>query len=213
MCGIILTVDKKVNISTESGADVQEVNAAVSRRLRALRRERGLSLDELSRRSGVSKGMLVEIEKGEANPSIATLCRAAAALGVSVAEIVEVAERLPIRVVSPDDAPVLWRGPSGGTAVLLVGTSGPDMIELWRWTLKPGESHDSPAHPPGTTELLHIERGVLTLRLEDREPTQIGAGHSALARTDVDHSYANTESQGEVVFLMTVAELHTRRSA
>ena len=54
-----------------------------------------LSLDELSRRAGVSKGMLVEIEKGSANPSIAILCKLAAALGLSVADIVNVTRAPP----------------------------------------------------------------------------------------------------------------------
>ena len=34
---------------------------------------------------------------------------------------------------------ILWRGPRGGTASLLAGSSGPDMLELWAWELRPGE--------------------------------------------------------------------------
>ena len=53
---------KRVNITTDAGADVGHVTAAVSRRLKEYRQQGRLSLDELSRRAGVSKGMLVEIE-------------------------------------------------------------------------------------------------------------------------------------------------------
>ena len=66
---------KKVNITTDAGADVASVNQAVSDSIKSWRKSQKLSLDELSRRAGVSKGMLVEIEKGVANPSIAILCK------------------------------------------------------------------------------------------------------------------------------------------
>ncbi|WP_207483466.1 helix-turn-helix domain-containing protein [Arenibaculum pallidiluteum] len=169
-----------------------------------MRLKRRLSLDELSRRSGVSKGMLVEIEKGGANPSIATLCKVAVPLGVSVAELVEVGEGAAGRVVSPEEAAVLWRGPQGGSATLLAGTSGTEMIELWSWVLHPGERHDSPAHPRGTVELIHVTEGCLAVELEGR-PLEVGTGASALLRTDRDHAYAAL-GEGQVRFVMAVAE-------
>ena len=79
---------KKVNLPTDSGADITSVNEAVSSRIKQFRSEKKMSLDELSRRSGVSKGMLVDIEGCKANPSIALLCRIAAAMGVTVAAFV-----------------------------------------------------------------------------------------------------------------------------
>ncbi|EZH82156.1 helix-turn-helix domain-containing protein, partial [Aeromonas hydrophila] len=107
---------KRDNITTDAGADVGHVTAAVSRRLKEYRQQGRLSLDELSRRAGVSKGMLVEIEKGAANPSIAILCKLAAALGVSVADIVDVASTPTLHLIEPQAIPTLWQGPLGGSA-------------------------------------------------------------------------------------------------
>jgi len=191
---------------TAQGADVAQVSLAVANRIRNWRKEKRLSLDELSRRAGVSKGMLVEIEKGAANPSIAILCKLAAALGVSVADIVNVASEPQVHIIEEAAIPVLWQGEKGGSARLLAGTAGPDMIELWRWEMQPGENFSSPGHPAGTFELLHVEAGVLTLKIE-QSITQVNAGASAVAKTEAAHSYAN---KGESVlrFTMTVAELH-----
>ena len=202
-------MEKKVNISTEAVADVERVSATVSQNLKMFRRQNGLTLDELSRKSGVSKGMLVEIEKGSANPSIATLCRAATALGVSVADFVGVAASVPVRIVPPEDASTLWRGPKGGSATLLVGTHGPDEIELWRWTLLPGEVFESPGHSPGTLELLNVEIGELTLTLADSEHL-VQAGSSVLARTEEKHAYMNRGKE-ELRFVMAVVELQRPR--
>ncbi|MBL1376365.1 helix-turn-helix domain-containing protein [Zobellella iuensis] len=198
----------KVNISTDPGADVQTVSQAVATRLKAHRKRQKLSLDELSRRAGVSKGMLVEIEKGSANPSIAILCKVSAALGVSVADIVNVASAPSVHLIENKDIATLWTGPGGGSARLLAGTSGPDMIELWRWEMQPGERFESAGHPPGTVELFHVEQGQLTLRVGETE-LLVAAGCSAVARTDVPHHYANEGELG-LVFSMTVAELHGR---
>ncbi len=191
---------------TAQGADVTRVSLAVANRIRTWRKEKKLSLDELSRRASVSKGMLVEIEKGAANPSIAILCKLAAALGVSVADIVNVASEPQVHVIEEAAIPVLWQGEKGGSARLLAGTAGPDMIELWRWEMQPGESFSSPGHPAGTFELLHVEAGVLTLKVEEGI-TQVVAGASAVAKTDAAHSYAN-EGESTLRFTMTVAEFH-----
>ena len=45
----------------------------VAKNIRRLREESKLSMDELSKLSGVSKSMLAQIERGEENPTISTL--------------------------------------------------------------------------------------------------------------------------------------------
>ena len=196
----------KVNIMTEQGADVAQVSLAVANRIRNWRKDKKLSLDELSRRASVSKGMLVEIEKGAANPSIAILCKLAAALGVSVADIVNVSSEPVVHVIEKQAIPVLWQGAKGGSARLLAGTAGPDMIELWQWEMQPGEHFSSPGHPAGTCELLHVNEGGLSLTVGGTV-TQVEAGASAVAKTEAAHGYGN---EGDTVlrFTMTVAEFH-----
>src|SRR5262245_63777834 len=144
-----------VNILTDDAG----IRAAVAAHIRARRQARRLSLDALAARSGVSKGMLVQIEQGTTNPSIGTLCRVAAALGASVADLVDLAPEGQDEVVLAAAARVLWRGRHGGHATLLVGSSGPDMLELWGWELRPGDRYDAIAHPPGTVELVHVTQG------------------------------------------------------
>jgi transcriptional regulator with XRE-family HTH domain len=186
----------------------EQLLSTLSSRIRARRRERALSLDRLAGLAGVSKGVLVQIENGAANPSIATLCKVAAALGASVADLVQVSAQHPAEVLPAGAPRLLWRGPKGGRATLLVGTSGPDMIELWTWELRPGERYDAPAHPAGTQELLHVERGSLALSFGEVRYV-VPAGGSALASTDRPHAYL-AEGRQAVHFTMVVAEPHGR---
>jgi transcriptional regulator with XRE-family HTH domain len=181
----------------------------VSGRVRQRRSDRRLSLDQLAALAGVSKGMLVQIESGRANPSIATLCKVAAALGASVADLVQLSGQHPAEVLPAGAPRLLWRGPKGGSATLLVGSAGPDMLELWSWELRPGERYEAPAHPQGTEELLHVGRGRLALAFGEVSYV-IERGGSAVAHTDRPHAYA-CDGRTPVQFTMVVAEWHAPR--
>lgn len=189
---------------TEAGADVNTVNEAVSQRIKQYRKQKKMSLDELSRRANVSKGALVEIEGCKANPSIALLCRLAAAMGVSVADFVDVGSKPTVHLIAEVEIPELWKGDKGGRARLLAGSGGPDMTELWMWEMQPGEKFASPGHPEGTLELFYVQMGTLTLGVQDHL-YQVNTRCSATARTDVPHFYEN-RGEGPLTFIMTVNE-------
>jgi transcriptional regulator with XRE-family HTH domain len=180
--------------------------AAVARRISSFRKAQDFTFDVLARRAGVSKGTLVQIEQERANPSISTLCRLAAALGVSVADLVEPTSEAQstVSLVGASSVRRLWAGPHGGSAVLLGGTTGPDTLELWRWELKPGERYDASRHGRGTRELIHVTSGRLVLEVEGNG-TIIAAGATAIARTDQPHAYSNP-GKSSVRFFMAVHE-------
>lgn len=165
------------------------VNGMIGGRVRARRTERGWTLEELAERSGVSRRMLISIEHGEGNPSIATLLRISDALGVGLPVLVDVERPRELTVTTAGEAPVLWRGSSGGRAMLVAGTPPPDVLELWDWTLHPGEAHTTEAHSEGTRELLLVLDGAVDLRVGDRAE-RLSAGDSAAFAGDIAHGYA-----------------------
>lgn len=67
--------------------------ADLGHQLRILRKERGLTLAQLSERSGVSVGLHSQMERGQGNPSFNTLVQVAHALGVPVASLFRSDER------------------------------------------------------------------------------------------------------------------------
>src|ERR1700691_6172454 len=125
---------------------VADIPAALARTLQALRAERGWSLDQLAARSGVSKGVLVSLEQGRANPNLATLVRVGDTFGVPLTRLLEVTSESSVRVSGPEQARVLWQGPSGGTGTIIAATEPPWAAELWRWTLQAGEGFGGDAH-------------------------------------------------------------------
>ena len=171
-------------------ASIDQIRDAVARNLRLKRMQRGFTLEGLASASGVSKGMIVEIEQSRTNASIATLCQLADALGTSVPALVEVSETISVRIVRAGESVQLWTGPSGGRGTLLIGSEGEQRAELWDWEINPGESYSAAAHAGGTRELLHVLKGVLTLHVESSVYV-LKPGDSVLFRSDRMHRYEN----------------------
>jgi transcriptional regulator with XRE-family HTH domain len=169
----------------------EEVNAAVGRNVRAQRTNLAWTLDDLAARSGVSKGMLSQVEQARTNPSVATMCRLATALGVSIASLVEAPEVPSARVVRAEEAVTLWTGGKpGSVARLLVGSGSSQQVELWDVRMVPGDGYGSEGHPSGTRELLLVIDGELTLEL-DGVPHLVGPGDAIAFVADRPHAYRN----------------------
>lgn len=193
-----------------------ELASAVAANTRRLRTARGWSLDAFAARSGVSKGMLVQLEQARTNPSLSTLCRVAEALSVTVAALIETTAASPVKVVADGEGTTLWTGELGGSAQLLMGCDEREHVELWRWELAPGDVHESdPGHADGTLELVHLLDGELTL-VVDGETHPVPAGGSASYWADRPHAYRNGGDRPcrfIMVILQTDADLQAWASA
>lgn len=181
-----------------------EVAGVIGTRVRSRRVERGWTLDQLAERSGVSRRMVVNVEQGTSNPSIATLLRLSDALGVGLPALVDVERPGALRVLDAGQAPVLWRGHAGGSARLVAGTPPPDVVELWDWALQPGESHSTEPHAAGTQELLLVLDGSVRLTV-GMQTRVLRAGASAQYPGDVAHGYAHAAG-APARFCLTVHE-------
>jgi transcriptional regulator with XRE-family HTH domain len=187
--------------------DADSIAAVVGRRVRDARNQRRWTLDELANRSGVSRRMVINIEQGAMNPSIATLLRISDALGIGLPALVETDSTPHSPVVTRAGNGVrLWEGAGGGSAVLTVGTHPPDVLELWDWSLGPGDLHESEPHSAGTREQLVVISGKMEVRVADTT-TQLGPGDAMSFRGDVAHSYGcAADARKPVRFILSVFE-------
>ena len=164
--------------------------SAIGARVRQERQSRRWTLDQLAAAAGVSRRMVVNVEQGAANPSIGTLLRISDALGVGLPALVERPQPTALKVTRHGDGAVLWHSESGGRGVLVSGTEPPDVVELWDWTLGPGDHHLSESHTPGTKELVQVQHGTVLIEVDD-QPVTLRAGDAMAFPGTVAHAYAN----------------------
>ncbi len=185
-------------------AGAEALAHAIGARVKRERRAREWTLDQLAANAGVSRRMVVNVEQGTVNPSVGTLLRLSDALGIGLPALVESPTPRAARVTRLGEGAVLWSGDLGGRGVLVAGTEPPDVVELWDWTLMPGERHESEAHTPGTRELLHVLAGAIRVEA-DGHTHDLETGDALTFLGDTAHSYANPHDQ-PARFALTVYE-------
>jgi transcriptional regulator with XRE-family HTH domain len=182
-----------------------ELVSVIGGRVRARRRARGWTLDDLAERSGVSRRMLVNVEQGSVNASIATLLRLSDALGIGLPMLVAPGrDGAVLEVVAAGDRAPLWTGEAGGRAVLAAGITVPEVVELWDWTLGPGDAHASEPHVPGTRELLWVIEGAIVVSAAGDDAV-LRQGDAVSFPGDVVHGYRN-DGVAPARFALTVFE-------
>lgn len=161
--------------------------------LAALRQARALSLDELSRRAGVSKSMLSQIERAQANPTVAVVWRLANALGVAIGELLGSAPALApptVSVLSAHATPAL-RSPDGLCELRILGPIElAGQFEWYELTVRPGGALVSQAHEPGSREHLTLLGGVLEVTAGP-SASRLKPGETARYVADLAHTIRN----------------------
>lgn len=185
-------------------SDTELLAHTIGARVKQERQTRRWTLDQLATHAGVSRRMLVNVEQGTANPSVGTLLRLSDALGVGLPALVAPPITKQVKLTRSGDGAALWTGELGGRGLLVAGTPSPDVVELWDWTLMPGEEHSSDAHSGGTQELLQIQAGEVTIKV-GTQAFLLAEGDALSFPGDEPHAYLNSATQ-PARFTLTVFE-------
>jgi len=177
----------------------------VGQTLAELRQLRALSLDELSRQAGVSKSMLSQIERNQANPTVAVVWRLANALGVPLGTLLD-GERpaLPSIVTVPGHATPSLRSPDGRCELRILGPIElAGQFEWYELTVQPGGTLESQPHEPGSREHLSVLSGQLEVRSGD-ERSALAPGETARYAVDAVHAISNPGNTPAQALLVVV---------
>ncbi len=182
--------------------DPKRLLGPISRNVVNQRRALKWSQQELAERSHVSRRMIGMIESGESNVSLATLGHIAAAFNVTFSELVNEAED-PAQEPAPVKGMRLWQGSRPGTKVdLLQSFPASRTVELWKWTIAPGDRYQGEPDLPGYREMLYVLRGELTLEIDGKSKV-VKAGDSIAFPSDRAYAFANTGA-GSLSFLVNI---------
>ena len=146
----------------------------IARRVNELRKEGGLTLNDLANRSGVSRSMVSLVERGESSPTANILDKLAAGLGVTMATLFGEGK-------SPDASPVsfrlkqpVWRDPATGYSRRNVSPAGfPSPIELVEVVLPPRTqvAYDSAFRVAPYHQQIWVLEGTIEVRVGSERQT------------------------------------------
>jgi transcriptional regulator with XRE-family HTH domain len=182
--------------------EMDSVERLLCGRVRALRKKKGWTLEQLSAACGVSRSMLSEIERGNANPTLAVAFRIAGAFSMSLGDLVQ-APAAPSRIdiIRADDRAYHYRSDKHVRIRTLSPLRLEKSVEYYQVTLAPGGALSSSPHFEGARELLTVQQGAVRVT-SSAESTDLARGDSAHYPADVPHAIKNTSREDAIVFLV-----------
>ena len=133
-------------------------------RVSELRQRSNFTLEQLAAASGVSRSMLSQIERGQANPTLAVTFRIAQAFGMSIGELVDdPAASANIEIVHGKDPNNLFRADDKCQIRTLSPLHLEKNVEFYELVIQPGNALDSSPHFDGTRELFTVTAGEASL--------------------------------------------------
>lgn len=174
----------------------------LGRNLRRLRVSRGYSLERFSKLSGVSRGMLGQVENGKSMPTIGVLWKIATALNVPFAQLLDGEGAKGTHVMRREDMGVLVSDNGGFELRALFPLDLKSPYEFYELRLAPLHIHSSEAHAQGTCENLAVISGFVEITVGDAAPVSLSRGEAIFFEADVPHSYRNLEDIEAVLHLI-----------
>lgn len=158
--------------------------------LRNERKKLGISLDEAANRTGVSKTMLGQIERGESSPTLATVWKIAAGLHISMSNLLVPAAPSDYHVTPLSAIEPLKNRPGGLTVYTLFPFNPMAPFDYLYIVMEPGVRYDTTTHANAQEEYLVITQGVLTMHVGEKIYT-LGVGDSMSFAGYEKHTYEN----------------------
>jgi len=158
--------DKRSRSARAGRVNDEAIVAEVGSRVKRLRTEAGLTLEEFAAQSGVSRAMISKVERGEKSPTLAIIVRIAKGLNVSMSTLMG-AEPDPAQVAVIRKANRLaFKDPETGfERHNLSPTHLDNDLEFLLHRIPPGEtSGELPPYKVPTEKYLVVHEGQLTIQ-------------------------------------------------
>lgn len=169
--------------------------------LRQERNRLGYTLDEASQKTGVSKTMLSQIERGESSPTVSTIWKISTGLRIPLATLLSNSSKSDYKVIKLDEVMPITEDDN----ILIQNIFSFDPLSPLDGlfiTLGPNSKYQSTGHNNALREYIFIIDGELTMNVGD-EHFSMHQLDTLNFKGDEDHSYEN-RSNAPVTFLSLI---------
>lgn len=170
-----------------------DINLTVARNIKAAREQKKLTLDAAAKKTGVSRSMLAQIEKGDVNPTISVLWRIANGYKISFTSLVERHEE-PALVIRRESITPLEEEDGKYSNYPIFPFQEDKLFETYLIEIQPEGFLQAEAHLPGTEEYITVFDGEVTIKTGS-DIFVLRRGDSVRFYADKDHSYKNTGAE------------------
>lgn len=200
-----MTAKRKPSPKRAAPADLADaINRHLGTRVKQLRTAKGWSLDALANASGVSRSMLSQIEREQANPTLAVTMRIAQAFAMPLGDLLEMPEATSaVTVIRGDDRTFHYRSDKFCRLRTLSPLNLEKDVEFYEVQLQPGGALRSAPHFEGTREFLTVQKGHVRIE-SGTDAEELAPGDSASYRADVPHAIINTGKTEALMFLVDI---------
>ncbi len=166
---------------------MKQQEKAIAHNLKHIRESRNLSLEHLSRLTGVSKSMLRQIETGRSSPTIATLWKIANGLRLSFTSLLS--KRSPGVAISDFTKEEPLTADSDRYRIFPLIPFDPERsFEIYYLEIDPGGVHQGEPHHGQVEEYIFVTRGTLEITLDEKRHT-IKSNQCVRFLADSPHQY------------------------
>jgi transcriptional regulator with XRE-family HTH domain len=167
--------------------EAHDVVLSIGRRLRSARQERGLTLQQVAKSSGLTAAFISQLERGDTSASVSSLVKIAAALGIEVTSLFEKPSSTLVR--HSERVPSMLGGEGLVDYVLTPG--GEKRAQVIETHLDPGGNADKELYTRGGDLLVCVvQSGTLEMRIED-ERILLRAGDAITLDPKIPHTWSN----------------------
>jgi XRE family transcriptional regulator, regulator of sulfur utilization len=171
---------------------MEDINNNISKNLKSIRKEKGLTLDELADVSGVSKSMLGEIERGGTNPTILVLWKIADGLRIPLTKLID-AEAVDYTLVRADQQKIIDEE-KDFSIYSIFPYHFQHRSEVLKLKINPHGTLSNNGHKNGLDETIYVLNGMITVILNN-ESFELNCGDSIRFKGELNHQLINTSDE------------------
>ena len=186
----------------KSHADVPKLGKNIA----VIRKNKNITLEELSTRSGVSKAMLSQIEQEKVNPTVAVVWKVAYGLDVPFQDLVVSSDTGTLfNPLNKNDAVILEKDDGKCIFRILSPMYLAEKFEIYLLRIKKDGLLDSDAHLKGTEEFITVLDGKVSVEVSSKKAI-LEAGDSIHYRADLKHVIRNLNAGDSNLYMVVKSQ-------
>lgn len=175
---------------------MKNLNLVIGNKLKDIRNKRNLSLDEVTKLTGVSKAMLGQIERGQSNPTVSTLWKIATGLKVSFSLFIDEKQE-DLKVIDQNDITPIIEDNNKMRLYPIFPFDANKGFEIFTIELEPGCNHISTPHNDGVEEYIIVTEGQIEINVNEQKFILL-KGNSIRFMANTPHTYKNVNQDKSV---------------